>query len=174
MLDDWRSAIACSSGLMPEMSLEGWALAGEADSASTSEASPVAAIVKRCPGRIGSASLVVCRVGGTYSVAPATSARRCARGRSYMCRAAPASARGSDLHGQLLVQLRQLPRVDRVGVLGARVAARAHVLGERRDAGVHLLLEVGVALDEAGSEAVADAEEVVEDEHLPIGGGAGP
>ena len=55
----------------------------------------------------------------------------------------------------------------------ARVAPRAHVLGVGGDARVHLLLEVGVALDEARAEAVADAEQVVEDEHLPVGGGAG-
>ncbi len=56
-------------------------------------------------------------------------------------------------------------------MLGTRVAARAHVLGVGGDAVVHLLLEVGVALDEAGAEAVADAEQVVEDEHLPVGRG---
>ena len=74
---------------------------------------------------------------------------------------------------QQFVELGELGGVDRVGVLGRRVAARAHVLGVGADAGVHLLLEVGVALDEARAEAVADAEQVVEDEHLPVGRGPG-
>ena len=54
-------------------------------------------------------------------------------------------------------------------MLGSRVAARAHVFGVGRDALVHLLLEVRVALDEARAEAVADAEQIVEDEHLAVG-----
>jgi hypothetical protein len=74
---------------------------------------------------------------------------------------------------ELRAQLGELGRIDLVGVLGPGVAVRAHVLRIGGDALVHLLLEVGVALDEARAEAVPDAEQVVEDEHLPIGRGAG-
>jgi hypothetical protein len=58
-------------------------------------------------------------------------------------------------------------------VLGGRVAARAHVGRELGDARDHLVLQVGVALDEARAEALADAQQVVEDEHLAVGRRAG-
>src|SRR4051794_10760894 len=62
----------------------------------------------------------------------------------------------------------ELLRRHRVAVLGARVPAAPHVVGEGRDAGDHLVLEVRVALDELRAEPLADAEQVVEDEHLPV------
>jgi len=60
------------------------------------------------------------------------------------------------------VQLRQLAGVDRVGVLGPWIPARAHILGKGRDARIHLLLEVGVALDKARPKSVANPQQVVE------------
>src|SRR3954451_963856 len=56
----------------------------------------------------------------------------------------------------------------RVAVLRARVAAAPDVVREGGDARDHLVLEVRVALDELRPEALPDAEQVVEDEHLPV------
>src|SRR3954470_9136745 len=57
---------------------------------------------------------------------------------------------------------------DRVSVLGARVAACADVVGIGRDTRGPLVLPRRVALDEARAEALADAEQVVEDELLAV------
>src|SRR4051812_6958617 len=97
---------------------------------------------------------------------------------------APAALRPADRRGtphsdpalhrpQRLAELRELGLVDRVAVLGPRIAPRAHVVGVRRDAGDHLVLQRRVALDEARAQALANAQEVVEDEHLAVGGRAG-
>src|SRR3954454_23049367 len=67
----------------------------------------------------------------------------------------------------------QLGRVDRVVVLRRGVAAGAHVGGERGHAGVHLVLDVRVALDEPRAQALADPEQVVEDQDLAVGRRAG-
>ena len=57
-------------------------------------------------------------------------------------------------------------------MLGLGVAALAHVGGEGGHPLDHLLADVRVALDEARGVAVVDAEEVVEHEHLAVGGRA--
>ncbi len=58
-------------------------------------------------------------------------------------------------------------------MLGRWVATRAHVGGEGAHPGGHLVLQVGIALDEARAESVADPQQVVEDEHLAVGRGPG-
>src|ERR1700682_3894692 len=105
--------------------------------------------------------------------ARSTAARASSRGLAPTLRLAarPRAARRGLHSAQPRVQLRQLAGVDRVGGLGTRVASRADVFGVGYDARVHLLLQVGVALDEARTESVADSEQVMEDEHLAVGGG---
>src|SRR5207248_9768892 len=68
-------------------------------------------------------------------------------------------------------EARELVRVDRVGVVVLREAAGADVLGEVPDAVRHRVEEVGVALDEARAVALADAQQVVEHQHLAVRGG---
>src|SRR5437763_673897 len=65
-------------------------------------------------------------------------------------------------------QPRGLVRRHRVPVLGLGVAPLAHVGGERRDAVDHRLANVAVALHEPRGVAVVDAEQIVEDQHLPV------
>ena len=54
-------------------------------------------------------------------------------------------------------------------MLRRRVPALAHVGRVGSDAGVHLVLNVRVALNETGALAFTDPEQVVEDEHLAVG-----
>src|SRR3954463_1292567 len=75
---------------------------------------------------------------------------------------------------QARAEVGELAGVDRVGVLGRRVAALADVGREAADATDHLVHEVAVALDEAGARTLADAQQVVEDQHLAVGRRAGP
>ncbi len=58
-------------------------------------------------------------------------------------------------------------------MLRRRVATLAHVGRVGRDAGVHLILEVRVALHEARAAALADPQQVVEHQHLAVGRGPG-
>ena len=55
----------------------------------------------------------------------------------------------------------------------AREGARAHVAHVAADRVDRRLVEVGVALDEAGTRPAPEPEEVVPDEHLPVGAAAG-
>src|SRR5947209_20296996 len=70
-------------------------------------------------------------------------------------------------------ETRHLTFVDRIRVLGAREAPLPALVGVRGHAGHHLRPDVGVALREARRVAVVDPEQVMEDEHLAVGGGAG-
>src|SRR3954453_6907114 len=74
---------------------------------------------------------------------------------------------------QPLPQRVELLRVDRVRVLRARERPAAHLIGEGGDPRDHLALEVGEALGEPRAHPVVDAEQVVEHEHLSVGGGPG-
>src|SRR3954451_24704226 len=75
--------------------------------------------------------------------------------------------------GQLRAQPLHLLRRDAVGVLGPGEAPRADLLGVLRHATDHLLLHVGVTLDELGLEALVDLEQVVQHEHLAVGARTG-
>src|SRR5680860_1295099 len=70
-------------------------------------------------------------------------------------------------------ELGQLFRFDPVGVLGAGEAARAHLLDVAAHAADHLLVDLGVALDEFRRAPGRDPEQIVVDEHLAGGGRAG-
>jgi hypothetical protein len=59
-------------------------------------------------------------------------------------------------------------------VIVLREAAGADVVGELAHAVGHRVEQVGIALDEARSVPLADAEQVVEHQHLAVGGRAGP
>src|SRR5450631_3618409 len=85
----------------------------------------------------------------------------CRGNRSRSSRSPSATARRCSGSAEAGLQLGELCRIDRIGVLGAGVAPRANVLGVGGYAGVHVLLEVGVALDKARAQPVADAEQVV-------------
>ena len=61
-----------------------------------------------------------------------------------------------------------------VALLVVRERTRTHILGERRHRLDRLAFEVGVAADELRHETIFDAEQVVIDEHLPIGVHPGP
>src|SRR5712691_6755180 len=70
---------------------------------------------------------------------------------------------------ELLAEFGELLRVDRVGVVVLGEAAGPNVLAELAHAVGHRVEQVGVALDEARSMALADAQQVVEHQHLAVG-----
>src|SRR5919108_3762552 len=81
-----------------------------------------------------------------------------------------ARERLTGLLAEQLVKPGDLVRGHRVAVLLLGVLARAYLVGEGGQALDHVVADAGVALDEAADAPVVDAEQVVENEHLPVRG----
>src|SRR5215211_5823259 len=96
-----------------------------------------------------------------------------AAARPYVLSQTGAAREGLTLLVEQPVEALHLVGGHRVAVLGLRVAALSHLAGERLEATHHLVADPRVALHEARRVAVVDAEQVVEDEHLAVGGWAG-
>src|SRR5207302_3812856 len=121
------------------------------------------------------------RTGLRGAASPGWYSRRASDGPPRTARATPRSRPG---YASIASRLRlhcvqagleraELVLVDRVGVLRGREGAAAHLGGVGGDAGHHLIAQLAVALGEARRVPVVDAEQIVEHQHLAVGGGAG-
>src|SRR3954452_17553382 len=84
----------------------------------------------------------------------------------------PGSGRQASLV-EVRPQLRDRARVGRVHVVGVREMACANVLRVGADPGNHLVVDLGAALDELRHPTGRHAQQVVEYEHLAVGGQPG-